>query len=318
MNQSIDNLTLREIACDAIRIINRHRRDMGDLEILAASIATEGLLQPIGITDENILVFGHRRLLAVRDILRQSTIVARVVHVSSILAGEYAENEIRKEFTPSERVAIGKALEAEIGNRSGQRTDLQPPPNWAEVTHGAETREIAAQKAGFESDQTYERAKQVVDQGVPELVEAMDSGDLSIYAASVIATQPSEQQAEIVKSPRELRREILRNLRESMNFPTPSKAREIAKATGMAVVDTTGKYRSGASVSEQAAIDADRNAIYDVTRGILAIANSELNPLELARRLEYWYCPDICSNTDAALNWLTEFRKGLKDNAKIQ
>jgi ParB-like chromosome segregation protein Spo0J len=309
----MDNLTLRELACDAIQIIDRHRRDMGDLEVLATNIATEGLLQPIGITDENVLVFGQRRLLAVRDILRQPTILARVVHVSSILAGEYAENEIRKEFTPSERVAIGKALEAELGERRG-RDNRQ---NFDELK-GQRSDDLASQKAGFGNRMSYDQAKQVVDQGVPELVEAMDSGDLSIYAASVIARQPPEQQAEIVKSPRELRREILRNLRESMNLPTPSKAREIAKATGMAVVDTTGKYRSGASASEQAAIDAHQNAIYNVTRGILAIANSELNPTELALRLEYWHCPDIRSNTDTALNWLTKFKKGLKDNAKIQ
>ena len=36
-------------------------------------------------------------------------VLARVVDVSSILAGEYAENEVRKDFTPSERVAIAKA-----------------------------------------------------------------------------------------------------------------------------------------------------------------------------------------------------------------
>ena len=91
---------------------------MGELEVLAASIATEGLLQPIGITEENVLVFGERRLLAVRDSCG-NTILARVVHVSSITAGEYAENEIRKEFTPSERVEIGKALEARIGRTEG-------------------------------------------------------------------------------------------------------------------------------------------------------------------------------------------------------
>ena len=34
-----------------------------------------------------------------------------VVNVSSIVAGEYAENEVRKDFTVSERVAIGELLE---------------------------------------------------------------------------------------------------------------------------------------------------------------------------------------------------------------
>lgn len=105
----------------------RHRRDMGNLDALAQSIRDEGLLQPIGITSDNHLVFGERRLRACADILGGWTeIEARVVAVSSIAAGEYAENEVRKDFTPSERVAIVDALRAEIGNRQGQRTDLTP------------------------------------------------------------------------------------------------------------------------------------------------------------------------------------------------
>ena len=34
-----------------------------------------------------------------------------------------AENEVRKDFTPSERVAIVKAFERTVGNRQGQRMD---------------------------------------------------------------------------------------------------------------------------------------------------------------------------------------------------
>src|ERR1035441_6794341 len=54
-----------------------------------------------------------------------STILARIVDVTSIMNGEYAENEVRKDFTPSERVAIAKAIERKVGNRQGQRTDKQ-------------------------------------------------------------------------------------------------------------------------------------------------------------------------------------------------
>jgi hypothetical protein len=60
---------------------------MGDLTALAQSIRQEGLLQPIGVTDRLQLVFGERRIRAVRDILKEKTILARVVGVSSILAG---------------------------------------------------------------------------------------------------------------------------------------------------------------------------------------------------------------------------------------
>lgn len=59
--------------------------------------------------------------------------------VLSILEGEYAENEMRKDFTKSERVAIAAALEREMGNRQGQRTDLKNdklPKPVSEVSRG--------------------------------------------------------------------------------------------------------------------------------------------------------------------------------------
>ena len=115
-----------------IVIGERHRREMGDVTGLADSIKTQGLLQPIGVTPENALVFGYRRLCACRDTLGWNEIDVRVVNVTSIVAGEYAENEIRKDFTPSERVAIKRSIEKEIGNRQGQRTDKLPDnfPRW--------------------------------------------------------------------------------------------------------------------------------------------------------------------------------------------
>ena len=116
---------LQEIEIADIKVGIRHRKDMGDLAGLAESIRQEGLLQPIGVTDRLELVFGERRLRATRDILKKKTILARIVDVTSILNGEYAENEVRKDFTPSERVAIAKAVEKQVGNRRGQRTDKQ-------------------------------------------------------------------------------------------------------------------------------------------------------------------------------------------------
>ncbi len=119
------NRILKLLPISAIKIGQGNRKDMGELSTFADSIRQEGLLQPIGVTDRLELVFGERRLLAVRDILKKKSILARIVSVSCILAGEYAENEIRKDFTPSERVAIARAIERQIGNRRGQRTDKE-------------------------------------------------------------------------------------------------------------------------------------------------------------------------------------------------
>ena len=91
---------MHEVPIASIKLGCRHRKDLGDLRALARSIREEGLLQPVGITEDGELVFGERRLLAVRDYLKKKTVLARVVRVSSITAGEYAENELRKDFTP--------------------------------------------------------------------------------------------------------------------------------------------------------------------------------------------------------------------------
>jgi ParB family chromosome partitioning protein len=190
---------LKDIKISDITVGNRHRRDMGDLTSLAESIRAEGLLQPIGVTDDLELVFGQRRIHAVRDILKQKTILSRVVDVTSILAGEYAENEIRKDFTPSERVAIGKAIERMVGNRQGQRTDKQPVGKIPQVEPGKKTRETAAEKAGFGNDKTYRQAAKVIENGTPSLIQAMDDGKISISAASILADADDADQEAILE-----------------------------------------------------------------------------------------------------------------------
>ena len=76
-------------------------------------------MQPVGITAAGELVFGERRLIACRDILGWHEIDVRVVDVTSIAAGEFAENELREDFTPSERVAILETINREAGRTPG-------------------------------------------------------------------------------------------------------------------------------------------------------------------------------------------------------
>ena len=159
---------LKEIKIADIILGQRHRRDMGDLTTLAESIRQEGLLQPIGVTGRLELVFGERRIRAYRDILKKKTILARIVDVSSILAGEYHENEVRKDFTPSERVAIARAIERQVGNRRGQRVQ-----KIAQVERGQKTRDAAAKGAGFGNHETYRQAAKVVANGTARLIQAM-------------------------------------------------------------------------------------------------------------------------------------------------
>ena len=155
-----------------IKIGERHRKDMGDLAALAESIKTEGLLQPVGVTEDNELVFGLRRLTACRDILGWYAIEHRVVNVTSIVNGEYAENEMRKAFTMTERVAILKTIET-VGE--GKRTDL--------ISQDIRlSRTEAARRAGFESPMTAWRAEKIVEDA-PDLAEKVDRGEIKITTA---------------------------------------------------------------------------------------------------------------------------------------
>lgn len=185
-----------EIGC--IQVGTRVRRDFGDIAALAASIDEIGLLQPIGISADHRLVFGERRLRAFQQ-LGRDTIPARIVNIDSLVRGEYAENEIRKDFTPSERVEIGRALEVELAGRAGNPNfgDAPIQENFPELPRG-QTRDLAAQAAGFGNGKTYEQAKSVVDHGVPALVDAMDGGSASISAAAAVATLPKASQEGIV------------------------------------------------------------------------------------------------------------------------
>jgi N6-adenosine-specific RNA methylase IME4 len=88
----------------------RHRRDLGDIEGLAANIAEVGLLHPIVVTPGNVLITGERRLAAVKT-LGWDTVPVTVVDLDAIVQGEFAENSQRKDFTLSESVAIKRAIE---------------------------------------------------------------------------------------------------------------------------------------------------------------------------------------------------------------
>ena len=94
----------------AIRVGERHRKDLGDIDGLARSIADIGLLHPVVVTPAGDLVAGERRLRAAQ-MLGWESIPATVVDLDSIVRGEHAENTHRKDFTLSEAVAIAEALE---------------------------------------------------------------------------------------------------------------------------------------------------------------------------------------------------------------
>jgi N6-adenosine-specific RNA methylase IME4 len=85
---------------------------MGDIAALAQDIAEIGLLHPIVIRPDGVLIAGERRLRACRE-LGWPEIPVTEVDIASLARGELAENTQRKDFLPSEAVAIAAAIEEE-------------------------------------------------------------------------------------------------------------------------------------------------------------------------------------------------------------
>jgi ParB/Sulfiredoxin domain len=105
---SKDKAATRRIS--AITIGARHRRDLGDIEGLAASLAEVGLLHPVVITPGNVLIAGERRLAACAFV-RWREVPVTVVDLDKVVKGEFTENSERKDLTLSEAVAIKRAIE---------------------------------------------------------------------------------------------------------------------------------------------------------------------------------------------------------------
>ena len=189
---------MEQISIASIIVENRFRKDMGNLDALAESIAQLGQLQPIIINKDRRLIAGGRRLAAMK-LLGRELIAASVFDLDDLdaLKVERDENDQRKPPTNSERVALALAIEPLERERAKQRQLAALAQNRSGNISGTEdpgdVRDIVAQKVGLGSGKTLEAAQKVVERGIPELVEAMDLGKVTIHAAKNIAALPDEE-----------------------------------------------------------------------------------------------------------------------------
>lgn len=112
-------------AVEAVTVGPRHRTDFGDIDELAASIEREGLLQPITITPEGLLVCGARRLAAIKQLGWRKTNVWVRSGISDKLGhllAEQDENTLHKPLTQQEAAALYRELK-ELMAEDAERRD---------------------------------------------------------------------------------------------------------------------------------------------------------------------------------------------------
>jgi len=165
----------------AIKVNGRHRKDLGDIDKLAESIATIGLLHPIVVSPNGALIAGERRLEAYKRLGHTqipATVAENLDDVYRALLAERDENTCRKDFAPSEAVAMGKMIEPYERDAAEQRMMAgKPLENFSEGSGRAADKTAAA--VGM-SRPTLRKAQEVVEaaEKAPDLfgdlVEQMD------------------------------------------------------------------------------------------------------------------------------------------------
>ena len=169
---------------DQIRVGQCHRRDLGDIDALAASIAEVGLLHPVVVTRDALLIAGARRIAAFQMARPGEPIPVTVVDLDAVAKGEWAENTQRKDFTWTEAVAIKRALEplekaaAKERQREGARAGGKGSGKLPEASKGNASDKVA--KAVGKKRRTLEKAEHIVEaaetnpQRYADLVERLE------------------------------------------------------------------------------------------------------------------------------------------------
>jgi phage N-6-adenine-methyltransferase len=177
---------------------------MSDEELaeLAADIRAHGLLEPIVLLD-GLVLDGRNRLRA----CEAAGVQPRFVEWDG--SGDPVEwviskNLKRRHLDTSQRsIVAARKLEyyrAQAKERQGKRTDLvaDMPPSSTPADEPRKARDEAARDFNV-SPRTVENAATVIERGVPELVAAVERGELAVTAAAEATQFEAEDQRRVVE-----------------------------------------------------------------------------------------------------------------------
>lgn len=172
---------------DEIIVKDRIRKDTGGMMELINDIKANGLINPVTINTDHVLLAGYRRLTACKA-LGMEDIPVHMVSTESEeqdLKIEISENENRKEFTMTERLDYARRLQriesikAEQRKQSGQFGS--DPQNSAEPSEKGESRDKVAEQVKMSHD-TLRKAQVIAENKEkfnPEEFKNWDDGKLS-------------------------------------------------------------------------------------------------------------------------------------------
>jgi len=114
---------------DSITVGVRIRRELGEISALCDSIARIGLIQPITITPEGVLIAGFRRLTAIKQLGWRTVKVWVRSDISTelqMLLAEQDENMVRKDFSPIEQAHMFAELKRAYEDEAKEALRARP------------------------------------------------------------------------------------------------------------------------------------------------------------------------------------------------
>jgi ParB family chromosome partitioning protein len=173
---------------------------------LVADVRTNGLLEPIWLHPDGRVIDGRHRQRACEE--AGITPEYRTwAGTGSLVAFVVSLNLHRRHLDISQRAMVGarmlpmfaeeaKARQRQAGEQHGRGQVVANLPE--AMPEGSRAREDAAAAVQV-SPRTIESAARVIEQGAPELVAAVDAGEVAVSAAAEVAALPRDTQAAIVE-----------------------------------------------------------------------------------------------------------------------
>ena len=239
-------------AVEAITVGPRHRTDFGNIDELAASIEREGLLQPITITPEGVLVCGARRLAAIKQLGWRKTNVWVRSGISDKLGhllAEQDENTLHKPLTQQEAAALYrelKQLRAEDAERRKASTQFHdghqpgehgggnfPPPAGS---NGKTREQAAAMIPGSASYKTLEKISYLqhltTDPTIPDALRNQAEQELERIDAGAPVDPAYRQLREAAEAAQQQRVDHLHRLADEAVAKAKAAIKKRTTATG--------------------------------------------------------------------------------------
>ena len=179
-----------KIHIEKIAVMQRIRKEVGNIADLAQDINRNGLINPITVMTledgQYQLLAGLRRLLAVQTLGWTEVEVTAVSpkDAEERLHIEISENEMREPFTVTEKVDFGRLLEKIEAAKAKERMlagkkladPVVPGP---QGSLSGKSREAIGAKIGMSGKQ-YDRAKYIADNAPQDIIDQLDRGERTI------------------------------------------------------------------------------------------------------------------------------------------